>query len=40
MTHNDQVTMATMYLSGDAKLWWQTQYEDVLEGRYLFIQRY
>jgi len=25
--------MATMYLSGDAKLWWRTRYEDVLEGR-------
>lgn len=30
---DDQVTMATMYLSGDAKLWWRTRYEDVLEGR-------
>lgn len=28
-----QVTMATMYLSGDAKLWWRTRYEDVLEDR-------
>lgn len=25
--------MATMYLSGDTKLWWRTRYEDVLEGR-------
>lgn len=30
---DDQVTMATMYLSGDAKLWWRTRYEDVLEDR-------
>lgn len=30
---DDQVTMATMSLSGDAKLWWRTRYEDVLEGR-------
>lgn len=30
---DDQVTMATIYLSGDAKLWWRTRYEDVLEGR-------
>ena len=30
---DDQVTMATMYLSGDVKLWWRTRYEDVLEGR-------
>lgn len=30
---DDQVTMATMYLSGDTKLWWRTRYEDVLEGR-------
>lgn len=25
---DDQVTMATMSLSGDAKLWWRTRYED------------
>lgn len=30
---DDQVTMATIYLSGDAKLWWRRRYEDVLEGR-------
>ena len=29
---DDQVTMATMYLSGDTKQWWRTRYEDVLEG--------
>lgn len=29
----DQVRMATIYLSGDVKLWWRTRYEDVLEGR-------
>ena len=28
-----QVTMATMNLSGDVKLWWRTRYEDVLEWR-------
>jgi hypothetical protein len=33
LSFDDQVTMATMYLSGDAKLWWRTRYEDVLEGR-------
>ena len=30
---DDQVRMTTMSLSGDAKLWWRTRYEDVLEGR-------
>ena len=30
---DDQVRMATIYLSGDVKLWWRTRYEDVLEGR-------
>lgn len=30
---DDQVTMATMSLYGDAKLWWRTRDEDVLEGR-------
>jgi len=25
--------MATISLSGGAKLWWRTRYEDVLEGR-------
>lgn len=30
---DDQVTMATMYLSEDTKLWWRTRDEDVLEGR-------
>lgn len=27
------VSMATMYLTGDAKLWWRTRYEDVQSGR-------
>lgn len=26
--------LATIYLSGDAKLWWRTRYEDVLESRW------
>ena len=30
---DDQVRMTTMSLSGDAKLWWRTRYEDVLEWR-------
>lgn len=30
---DDQVKMVTMSLSGDAKLWWRTRDEDVLEGR-------
>nr|CAD1839580.1 unnamed protein product [Ananas comosus var. bracteatus] len=28
-----KVTFATMYLDGDAKLWWRTRYEDIQEGR-------
>ncbi|KAL5746694.1 hypothetical protein ACOSP7_023662 [Xanthoceras sorbifolium] len=28
---DDQVTMATMHLSGDTKQWWRTRYKDVLE---------
>ena len=28
-----KVTMATMYLSGDAKLWWRTKYDDIQHGR-------
>ena len=25
--------MATMYLSGDAKVWWRTKYDDIENGR-------
>lgn len=25
--------MATMYLAGDAKLWWRTRYDDIQNGR-------
>ena len=28
-----KVTTATMYLIGDAKLWWWTKYEDIMVGR-------
>ena len=28
-----KVTMATMYLTGDAKLWWRTKYDDIQGGR-------
>ncbi|XP_072980653.1 uncharacterized protein [Typha angustifolia] len=28
-----KVTFATMYLDGDAKLWWRTHYEDIQGGR-------
>lgn len=28
-----KVSTATMYLSGDAKLWWRTRYEDMKNGR-------
>ena len=28
-----KVTMATMYLSGDAKLWWRTKYDGIQHGR-------
>ena len=28
-----KVTTATMYLIGDAKLWWRTKYEDIMAGR-------
>ena len=28
-----KVSMATMYLSGDAKLWWRTKYQEIQQGR-------
>ena len=28
-----KVAMATMYLSGDAKVWWRTKYDDIENGR-------
>lgn len=28
-----KVTMATMYLTGDAKLWWRTKYDDISNNR-------
>ena len=28
-----KVAMATMYLSGDAKVWWRTKYDDIQHGR-------
>ncbi|KAJ7963972.1 Senescence-specific cysteine protease sag39 [Quillaja saponaria] len=28
-----KVTTATMYLAGDAKLWWRTKYVDIQDGR-------
>ena len=28
-----KVTMATMYLTGDAKLWWRTKWDDIQGGR-------
>ena len=28
-----KVSMATMYLSGDAKVWWRTKYDDLQHGR-------
>lgn len=28
-----KVTMASMYLAGDAKLWWRTKYEEIQHGR-------
>ena len=27
-----KVSMATMYLSGDAKLWWRTKYQEIQQG--------
>ena len=29
-----KVTIATMYLISDAKLWWSTKYEDIMVGRH------
>ena len=28
-----KVSMATMYLSRDAKVWWRTKYDDLQHGR-------
>ncbi|MFV0989155.1 hypothetical protein QML32_31155, partial [Klebsiella pneumoniae] len=28
-----KVMKATMYMSGDAKLWWRTKYEEIQQGR-------
>lgn len=28
-----KVSMATMYLTGDAKLWWRTKYDDIVNWR-------
>ena len=28
-----KVSMATMYLSGDAKLWWRMKYQEIQQGR-------
>ena len=28
-----KVTIATMYLIGHAKLWWQNKYEDIMVGQ-------
>ena len=32
-SEDTKVILATMYLTGDAKLWWRTRYEDIQAGR-------
>ena len=32
-THEEKITVATMYLAEDAKLWWPLKYVDIQEGR-------
>ncbi|GFS28710.1 hypothetical protein Acr_00g0003460 [Actinidia rufa] len=39
MTEEAKVTMAAMYLDGDAKLWWRTKMEDIRNGRLQVLQR-
>ncbi|KAA0053541.1 uncharacterized protein E6C27_scaffold190G001050 [Cucumis melo var. makuwa] len=34
VTEEVKVTLATMYLCEDAKLWWRSRYMDIQEGRY------
>ncbi|TYK22735.1 uncharacterized protein E5676_scaffold1163G00650 [Cucumis melo var. makuwa] len=34
VTEEAKVTLATMYLCEDAKLWWRSRYMDIQEGRY------
>ena len=35
MAEEAKVSLATLHLSEDAKLWWRSQYIDIQEGRYI-----